>query len=64
MDFSVSNMKVLNMHVTNVNIRQNDRTSLRLTNYLNTKVYDILGYKEAGKRRYNKPLYNPIEGGY
>ena len=34
-------MKVLNIHVTNVNIRQHDRTSLRLTDNLNLKVFNI-----------------------
>ena len=34
-------MKVLNIHVTNVNVRQHDRASLRLTDNLNMKVLNI-----------------------
>ena len=34
-------MNVLNIHVSNVNIRQHDRTSLRLTNNLNMKVLNV-----------------------
>ena len=34
-------MNLLNIHVSNVNIRQHDRTSLRLTNNINIKVLNV-----------------------
>ena len=47
------NMKVLNIHVTNVNIRQYDRTSLRPTNNLNMRVQYIL-VTNVNIRQYNR----------
>ena len=46
-------MKVLNVHVTNVNIRQQQREFLRLTNNLNMKVLNIPCLPHLSQERWN-----------
>ena len=52
------NTEVFNINVTSVNIRQQHRDFLKITT-----IY-FYSSRRLEKGRYNKPLYNGMEGGY